>query len=92
MTFEWDEQKNQDNIEKDHISFEVAQEAFFDANRVIRKDKKHSKAEDRFFCIGKVAGGIVTVRYTKRNGKIRILGAGYWREGRYFYEERNHVR
>jgi uncharacterized DUF497 family protein len=28
MTFEWDEDKNQENIEKHHVSFEEAQEAF----------------------------------------------------------------
>ena len=48
MTFEWDENKNQENIEK-HI---------------------------------------VTVRFTMRNENIRILGAGYWREGRNKYEQK----
>ena len=35
MTFEWDENKNQDNIVKHNVSFEMAQEAFFDKNRII---------------------------------------------------------
>ena len=43
MTFEWDENKNQDNIEKHKVSFEIAQEAFFDKNRIIIKDRKHSR-------------------------------------------------
>ncbi|MDR3171922.1 MAG: BrnT family toxin [Treponema sp.] len=30
MTIEWDENKNQENIEKHNVSFEVAQGAFFD--------------------------------------------------------------
>lgn len=88
MTFEWDENKNEENIEKHHISFEKAQGAFFDKNRIIVKDKKHSKFEDRFFCIGNDGNGILTVRFTMRNGNIRIIGAGYWREGRLKYEER----
>ena len=33
--------------------------------------------------------GILTVRFTMRNENIRIIGAGYWREGRYRYEEEN---
>ena len=41
MTFEWDEDKNLDNIEKHNVSFEMAQEAFFDKKRIIVKDKKH---------------------------------------------------
>ena len=89
MTFEWDEDKNQENIEKHYISFEVAQGAFYDRKRIIIKDKKHSKKEDRFFCIGNDGHGIVTVRFTMRNSNIRIFGAGYWREGRDKYEQRN---
>jgi uncharacterized DUF497 family protein len=88
MTFEWDEYKNQENIEKHNLSFEVAQEAFFDKDRMIIKDKEHSKAEDRFFCIGNDGNGIATVRFTMRNENIRIFGAGYWREGRYKYEQK----
>jgi uncharacterized DUF497 family protein len=88
MTFEWDETKNLDNMEKHNISFEKAQEAFFDKNRIIVKDKKHSKKEDRFFCIGNDGYGILTVRFTLRNSNIRIIGAGYWREGRSIYEQK----
>jgi uncharacterized DUF497 family protein len=88
MTFEWDENKNRENIEKHHVSFETAQEAFFDKNRIIIKDKEHSKKEERFFCIGNDGNGIVTVRFTMRNENIRIIGAGYWREGRYKYEQK----
>jgi uncharacterized DUF497 family protein len=91
MTFEWDENKNQENIEKHKVSFEVAQEAFFDKERIIVKDKRHSQKEDRFFCIGNDGNGIVTVRFTIRNGNIRIFGAGYWREGRDKYETENNL-
>ncbi|EAZ93046.1 hypothetical protein CY0110_03219 [Crocosphaera chwakensis CCY0110] len=31
------------------------------------------------------------MRFTYRNGKIRIFGTGYWRKGRKFYEQRNHL-
>jgi uncharacterized DUF497 family protein len=48
MTFEWDEVKNY-NIEKHNVSFELAQEAFFDPKRIIVKDDKHSVEEDRYF-------------------------------------------
>ena len=88
MTFEWDESKNLENIEKHNVSFETAQEAFFDKKRIIIKDKKHSGKEERFFCIGNDGDGIVTVRFTIRDSNIRIFGAGYWREGRYRYEQK----
>jgi uncharacterized DUF497 family protein len=89
MTFEWDERKNQTNVQKHNVSFEVAQEAFFDRNRIIIKDEKHSRREERYFCIGNDGNGIVTVRFTKRSENIRIFGAGYWREGRDRYEQKN---
>ncbi|MDR1062266.1 MAG: BrnT family toxin [Clostridiales bacterium] len=92
MTFEWDEAKNQKNIEKHHIAFEKAQDAFYDKSRLIIKDKKHSNGEDRFFCIGNDGKGIVTVRFTMRNENIRIFGAGYWREGKNRYEQKNSLR
>jgi uncharacterized DUF497 family protein len=90
MDFEWHDSKNAYNISKHGLSFYEAQEAFFDENRLILKDKVHSSSENRFFCIGKTSnGGIATVRFTKRNSHIRIIGAGYWRKGKKIYEQNN---
>lgn len=90
MGFEWDEKKNRENIRKHNISFFDAQDAFFDKNRIITIDIKHStKAEKRYFCFGLVEEKIITVRFTIRDNKIRIFGAGYWREGRKKYEKEN---
>ncbi len=91
MTFEWDERKNKENTEKHKVSFNKAQYAFFDSNRIILKDKKHSDKESRYFCIGQIEGGIVTVRFTMRKENIRIFGAGYWRTGRKLYEQEHKV-
>ena len=86
--FEWDEQKNQENIEKHKVSFQVAQHTFLDPNRLIYKDVTHStKSESRYYCIGTVNNEICTVRFTYRNNKIRIFGAGYWRKERKIYEK-----
>jgi uncharacterized DUF497 family protein len=59
-----------------------AQGAFFDPKRVIAEVVQHSEHEPRHFCIGEVAGGIVTVRFTYRKDVIRMFGAGYWRKGK----------
>jgi len=84
--FEWNSGKNKHNFDKHGISFESAQYAFQDPNRVIAYDRKHStKKEKRYFCYGKVNERVVTVRFTKRNNKIRIFGAGFWREGKERY-------
>ena len=91
MTFEWDEAKNHLNIQKHGISFQEVQDAFVDPNRIIIKDQKHSDVEDRFFCIGKTENGVVTVQFTMRSNNIRIIGAGYWREGKDRYEKENNL-
>jgi uncharacterized protein len=89
-SFEWDENKNEANQEKHGVSFEDAQIAFLDPMRVVGLDKNHSTAyEKRYYCMGKVKSGILTVRFTYRNSRIRIIGAGYWRKGKKTYEEEN---
>jgi uncharacterized DUF497 family protein len=87
MEFEWDEDKNLINISKHGVSFYRAQNAFFDPDRIIHEDITHSGAERRFFCFGFDGDGVVTIRFTIRANKIRIIGAGYWRKGRKIYEE-----
>ena len=89
--FEWDNSKDQENIKKHGVSFEIAQYAFTDPNRVIAEDCEHGGAEDRYFCIGKAGNGIVTVRFTYRANAIRIFGAGYWRKGKRLYETQNKI-
>ena len=88
-TFEWDDAKNQSNQIKHGVSFTVAQLAFLDPSRVIVPDLGHSGREQRYFCFGLVEGGVMTVRFTWRAQRIRIIGAGYWRKGRKFYEQEN---
>lgn len=88
--FEWDEQKNFDNIHKHGVSFIEAQAAFLDPRRLLAEDTGHSANEERFYCFGKIGEQILTVRFTYRNNRIRIIGAGYWRAGKKIYEKENH--
>jgi uncharacterized protein len=89
--FEWDEEKDKENQSKHGISFLTAQQAFLDPNRVIAEDITHSTEENRYYCMGRVGEGILTVRFTYRGNLIRIYGAGYWRKGRNIYEEQNKI-
>jgi uncharacterized DUF497 family protein len=88
-SFEWDAAKDRLNRAKHGVSFVLAQYAFFDPRRVIAEDLKHGGGEKRYFCFGAVEGGVMTVRFTWRNSRIRIIGAGYWRKGRKIYEQQN---
>jgi uncharacterized DUF497 family protein len=89
--FEWDDAKDRSNQRKHGISFSLAQFAFLDERRVILEDLEHSNDEKRYYCLGKVGGGIMTVRFTYRENKIRIIGAGYWRKGKRIYEKENKI-
>ena len=89
--FEWDEDKDKENQAKHNVSFSLAQRAFLDPHRIIVEDVDHSTEEERFYCIGRVGDGIMTVRFTYRSNVVRIYGAGYWRKGRKIYEEQNKI-
>ncbi len=89
MDFEWDSSKAEANLKKHKVSFSEAAETFADAQGFVLSDEKHSKDEDRFYWIGKSsAGRILTTRFTKRNGKIRIIGSAEWREFKKLYYEK----
>jgi uncharacterized DUF497 family protein len=92
-SFEWDEAKNTANQRKHGVSFYEAQYAFLDAKRVIAEDLSHSQKEQRYYCFGLNREGtrILTVRFTYRTGRIRIIGASYWRKGKKVYEQANSV-
>ena len=89
--FEWDTEKDAANQLKHGVSFSEAQYAFADPKRVIAKDLEHSQIEERFYCFGVIKGGVLTVRFTFRNGVVRIFGAGYWRKGKVVYERQNQL-
>ncbi len=91
--FEWNEAKNQENLQKHGVSFFEAQHAFLDKQRIIAKDITHSQEEERYYCFGlnEEKTGILTVRFTYRSGRIRIFGAGYWRKGKKVYEQTNSI-
>ena len=88
-SFEWDRLKDLENQLKHGVSFSEAQHAFEDPDRIIALDRTHSLSENRYYCIGNIGGSILTVRFTYRENKIRIYGAGYWRKGKKVYEKKN---
>jgi len=90
--FEWDQVKDAINQLKHGVAFIKAQFALADYKRLIVQDNEHSQGEQRFYCIGLVDGGILTVRFTYRNKVIRIYGAGYWRKGKALYESKNQIQ
>ena len=89
--FDRDPDKDRENQSKHGVSFGNAQLAFADPRRVIAEDLSHSSSEKRYYCFGEAGGGILTVRFTYREGVIRIFGAGYWRRGKRIYDRENQI-
>lgn len=91
MEFERDARKARDNLLKHGVSFELATHVFDDPKLVLAEDDSHSASERRYFAFGRVQGGVLTVRFTVRSDTVRIIGAGYWRKGKAFYEQAHRV-
>ncbi len=74
--FEWDEWNRHKSLEKHNVAAEEAEEVFFDENKVIAADAKHSDKEDRFILLGKTKKGrLLYIVFTLRKKRIRIISA-----------------
>ena len=57
MLFEYDEEKNRQNMRKHGISFRSAARVFFDFDRIELYDEENSVNEDRYDTIGDTSAG-----------------------------------
>jgi hypothetical protein len=73
--FEWDDAKAEANLRKHNISFRAASRVFDDPLVLIEQDFSEDYGEDRFLATGRVEGLLVTVIYTERSDRIRIISA-----------------
>ena len=73
--FEWDDTKAALNLKKHNISFEQARCAFDDQSVLMVDDEASSHDEDRYLAIGRFDGRLLTVRYTLRADRTRIISA-----------------
>jgi uncharacterized DUF497 family protein len=77
--FEWDEEKNIQNIEKHDIDFNYAIKIFDDDDKIEEYDDFHSTYnEERYKVVGMVENDILFVVETElESGRIRIISARY---------------
>lgn len=72
MEFEWDAAKAAANVAKHGIDFE-------DASRIFRgpvlRERSDREGEERWTAIGMSLGVEITVAYTVRNGRLRLISA-----------------
>ena len=89
MEFEWDEAKNNANIEKHRVSFETALR-IFEGPVLTWFDDREDYGEDRFISIGAVDDIVVlVVAHTDREGVTRLISArpASRRERQKYYEQ-----
>ena len=73
MKFEWDDEKNKENIRKHGLDFTAAWQ-IFDAPMLTALDTKEEYGEDRFIGIGFLKNFVVVVVYTEPEEEtIRII-------------------
>lgn len=75
MEYEWDDNKNYKNQEKHGIDFYDAIRIFMDNDRIEWFDNRKDYQEKRFRTVGVVSGVLLTVVYTPRNGRYRLISA-----------------
>jgi len=76
MEFEWDPDKAAANARKHGVAFTEAMTIFGDPLELTIVDPDHSHDELRFVSIGmSVAGQLLVVTYTEREGRTRIINA-----------------
>jgi uncharacterized DUF497 family protein len=73
--FEWDEVKAQSNLAKHGVSFEAARRVFDDVFALERLDFSGTPAEHRYVATGMANLVLLTVVYTERAERIRIISA-----------------
>ena len=70
--FEWDNSKRKINIEKHSIDFEDAIFIFCDPFILKRSDQKQ---EERFLAVGSLEDLLISIVFTEREGRCRVISA-----------------
>lgn len=76
LGFEWDEWNRVKSWIKHRVSAKEQEEAFFDKEKKVFADFKHSETEERFLLFAKtMKGRKIIIAFTKREDKIRCISA-----------------
>lgn len=91
VDFDWDDGNIEKNWLKHRVGFKESEEPFFNRPLKISDDKSHSKTEARYVAYGVTnKNRKLTVVFTVRKGKIRIISARGQniKEGRIYEQEK----
>jgi uncharacterized DUF497 family protein len=85
LDFEWDEAKSEACFQARGFDFAYAARAFFDPDRVVQADTRHSYGEERFQVMGRIEqrlfggrwGQVLNLLICVRHGPIRACRRSY---------------
>jgi uncharacterized DUF497 family protein len=73
--FEWDPAKAQANLRKHKVPFLIACETFKDGGKLELPDSSSEYGEERWIALGRVGRAILSVVFTQRGERIRLISA-----------------
>ena len=74
--FEWDEGNITKNWDKHDVSMGECEQIFFNKPLIVKRDKKHSNFENRYYVLGRTnVDRLLFAVFTVRKNKIRIISA-----------------
>jgi uncharacterized DUF497 family protein len=74
--FEWDQGNITKNWERHDVSTGECEKIFFNRPIIVKRDKNHSKLENRYFALGRTnMNRLLFAVFTVRDEKIRIISA-----------------
>jgi uncharacterized protein len=74
--FDWDQGNITKNWDKHNVSTGESEQIFFNKPLIVKRDKEHSKHENRYYALGQTnMNRLLFVVFTVRNEKIRIISA-----------------
>lgn len=74
--FEWDQGNLTKNWDQLDVSSGECEQIFFNRPLIIKRDKEHSKNENRYYVLGRTnLKRLLFAVFTVRNDKIRIISA-----------------
>ena len=92
MKFDWDPEKDSENVKKHGVEFTEAATVFADPLSITVRDPDHSESEDRFIIVGySNRFRPLMVSHSDRGGRTRIISARPLTSAeRHDYEEERH--
>ena len=75
LEFDWDLGNIDKNFVKHKVTNRECEEAFFDLNALVTKDVFHSTIEPRYQLLAKIKKRYLTIYFTHRSNKIRVISA-----------------